>query len=186
MLLPVRGKLLCQVINRDRVLPSGLILPDRQRFEKQDNIARVLGVGDPAIDKKGKPIPTIVRRTDLVHYKEGFCKKLSYDGRKLVVLKQEEVIAIERGPEILALGSMVICKLIQEDTIGSIVVPDSVKQNSGDYYGEVIAVGSEFTDKSIKKGDKVIFLRGEGYRFRTWSREDLIAVKECWIYGRSK
>lgn len=201
MLLPVRGKILAEIISRERTLPSGLILPDKQRLEKKDNIARVLGVGDPVISNKGKPIPMIARRTDIIHYKEGFGKKLNYEGKKLIVLKQDEVIAIERIdapkyplplPEflklkvnIIALGSMVICKLVQEDTIGSIIVPDNVKQNSGDFYGEVVAVGSDFIDKSLKKGGKVIFLRGEGYRFRTWeSREELIAIKECWIYAK--
>lgn len=187
MLLPTRGKILAEIIGRERVLPSGLILPDKQRFEKRDNICKCLGVGDPGVDKKGNPIPMVVRRTDFLHYKEGFCKKLTYEGKKLVILKQEDVICIERNGQILALGSMVICRLVQEDKIGTIIVPDNVKQNSGGFYGEVVAVGPDFMDKSLKKGDKVIFLRGEGYRFRAYeSREELISIKSEWIYGRSK
>lgn len=151
-------------------MSSGIILPDRAKSEKKDNICKCLGVGG---DIK------VIRRTDILHYKQGFGKKLIYEGEKYIVLTQEEVIAIERDV-VVAPENLIICKLVQEERIGRIVVPDNVKQNSGDYFGEVVASSRD----EIKKGDKIVFLRNEGYRFRTLDREDLISIKMKWIYGR--
>lgn len=173
MITPTRGKVLCEVVTRERVLPSGIILPDRQRLEKKDNICQCLGVGDEV---------KVIRRTDIIHYKENFGQKIRWEGKLYVFLKTEEIIAIER-PEIIALGSTVICKLVQEEKIGTFIVLENVRQNSGDYYGEVVAVGPDFPDK-LERGDRVIFFRGEGYRFRTLDRVDLICLQAKWIGGK--
>ena len=95
------------------------------------------------------------------------------------------MIAIEREGKVIAVDSMVIIRLHYSEKMNNLIVPENAKQNSGDYYGEVISVGPEYLDKSLKKGDKLIYLRNEGYKFTTFeTREELYAVKSCWIYGR--
>ena len=174
-MIPTRGKILCEVMARDRLLPSGIWLADKMKSEKKDNVAMVKGVGDGVKE---------IRRTDIVHYKQNFGQKIMWEGKQLIFLKPEEVIAIERDIGIMALGSNVICKLIQEEKIGTMIVPEMVRQNSGDYHGEVVSVGKDFPDK-LTKGDKIIFFRGEGYRFKTFEgREELISLQAKWIGGK--
>ncbi len=178
MILPTRNKILCELVSREKVLRSGIILPDRVWREKKENVCRCLGVGDGV---------KVIRRTDLAHHKIGFGVRFEYEGKKLIALKAEEVICVERGDEIIALGSTIIAKLIYEDKMGSIIIPDQVKQNSGGFWGEVKAIGPDFVDKDLSVGDKINFLRGEGYTFRSYmGRKDLHCIQEKWIYGRSK
>jgi len=187
MLLPTRGKLLAEVISRERMLPSGLVLPDKQRLEKKDNICRCLGVGEPGISPKGKPIPMIARRTDIIHFDHVSVRnRFTYENRKYLVFTNNEIIAIERDGEIIAPRSNVICKLTYAEKVGKIIIPENVKVNSGDFWGEVVAVGPDYPDTNLVKGDNIYYLRSEGYRFRTLGREDLLSVQEKWIYGRSK
>lgn len=175
MIIPIKDKILGEVINREKVLPSGIILPDKQKLEKKDNVCRCLGVGSEV---------KLAKRGDIVHYKEGFCQKLTYEGKALVFIKDQDVIAIEREGHILAVGSMVIVRLeYSKLSEGGIEIPDCALQNSGEFVGEIVSAGIDFPDR-LKKGDKVIYLRNEGYRFRTMAREDLLAVKSCWVYGK--
>jgi co-chaperonin GroES (HSP10) len=183
VILPTRGKALCEILSRDRQLASGLWMADKQRHEKKDNVARCLGVGDLAY----KQDPWEVRRTDIIHFKQGFGKKFDWEGRKLIALKPDEIIAVEREGQVIAVGKTVICKLRYAEKLGSIIVPDNAKQNSGDYVGIVISVGKGFKDKSLKAGDEIIYLRNEGYRFRMYEgREELLSIKECWCYGKQQ
>lgn len=186
MILPYRGTYLCEVLGRHRQLASGLWLADRIKSEdKKDNVCRCLGVGDPLVGKKGKVIPTVARRTDIIHYKQNFGKKFEWEGKRLISLKTDEIIAIEREEKVLAVGSMVITKLQYAEKMGSFYVPDNAKQNSGDFTGEVVSVGPDYPDKSLRVGNRIIYLRGEGYKFRTYeTRVELRAVKEVWIYGK--
>lgn len=224
MLLPTKGKIICEVILRERQLPSGLWMADKQRLEKKDNVARVLGVGDPAIkdcylcherrwtrppckyiNKKtgklkdsskkckayGKLDTIIAKRTDIIHFRNGHGIKLKHGEKQYVMLINDDVIALEgelnngQSTWIKAVGSIVIVKLHYVEKIGSIIVPENAKQMSGDCHGEVISVGPDYPDKGLKQGDKLIFLRNEGYRFRGYyDRQDYHAVKERWIYGR--
>jgi len=174
MIVPTKNKILCEVVLRERKLPSGLWLTDRIKNEKKDNVARCIGVGK---DIKG------VRRTDLVHFKAPFARRLTYNGKNLLVLKEDEVIAIERDGEVKAVGNMVIAKLEYSKKIGSIIVPDNAKQNSGDFIGKVVSCGPDYP-VDLPKDTSLVFLRNEGYRFKTYdTREELIAIKERWCYA---
>jgi threonine dehydrogenase-like Zn-dependent dehydrogenase len=87
---------------------------------------------------------------------------------------------------ILATGSMVIVRLKYQEKIGSFYVPDNAQAFSGEFWGEVVAVGPEFNDKSLKVGDRLSYLRAEGYRFVTFCRDEtLFAIKERWCYARA-
>lgn len=175
-MIPTRGKVMCKIINREKVLPSGIIIPDRVKSEKKDNVAECIGVGDGV---------KMARRTDLIHYKENFGQKITYEGRRLLFLKEDEIIAIERCGVILALGSMVIVKLKLDEKIGTIIVPEKTREISGNFSGEVVSIGPDFMDNRLKVGEEIVYLRAEGYRFRTYeTRENLLSVKDKWVYAR--
>lgn len=179
MLKPLRDTIICEVLARTRRLASGLWLAEKIKSEdNKDNVVRCIEVGE-GMDKSWAG--------SIVHYKQQFGKKFTYESRKLISLKKDEIIAIEKDDKVIAVGSMVIVKLQYAEKSGSIWIPDNAKQNSGDFTGEVVSVGPEYPDKDLKRGDRIIYLRGEGYRFRTYEgRQDLKAVKEKWIYGVDK
>ncbi len=188
MLVPKRGTYLCKVIDRIKELPSGLFIADKIKSDRNDNFARCIGMGNPAIDKKGKSKPLLPCRGAIIHYKMNFGKKFNYEGKHYISLKEDEVIAIERDDGLHAIGSMVIVKLIYQEKQGSIYMPQgATQQNSGEYYGKAISIGPDYPDKNLRVGDKVVYLRSEGYAFRPYNNIDtkeLLAVKECWIYGK--
>lgn len=205
--MPARDKYLCELLSRQRVLPSGLILTDRIKDEKNDTVCKCLGVGDPGVKdcylchdrthckKKcaelGKPLPIVARRGDVIYFKRNFGVRIKYEGRKYVFLRNQDIIAIERQPEegayhnLIAVGSMVIVKLKYAEKQGRIVIPDSAQLYSGDYHGEVVSVGPDYPDKRLKAGDRLVYLRNEGYEFQGYfDRERYYSVKEKWCYGK--
>jgi co-chaperonin GroES (HSP10) len=214
MIVPARGKILATKISREKVLDSGIVIPDRLKSEKIDNCARVLGVGSPTpktcylchdkprckllrkgrhCKEHGKIMPITARRGDIIHYKEVFAQKLRYEGQDYVFMTAESVIAIEgelnngKATWIQAVGSMVIIKLIRENNVGSIVLSDGAKVLEGDYFGETISIGPDFHDKSLKAGDKLFYNRDEGYRFIGFNdRQDYLAIKERWACAKEK
>ncbi len=206
MIIPTRGKILAVKISREKVLSSGIIIPERLKGEKIDNVARVLGVGSPArkscylchdktacklirkgryCKEHGKVMPMIARRTDIIHYKEPFAQKLRYEGQDYIFLTSEAIVAIEREEKMQAVGSMVIIKLVRQENVGSIILSDGAKTLEGEFYGKVISVGPDFPDKSLKSGDKLHFLRDEGYRWTSYyAREEYLSIKEKWVAAR--
>ena len=173
MIVPCRGKLLCEVTSREKVLPSGIILLDKQRHEKKDNVARCIGVGEGV---------EIARRTDLIHFR--YCSqnhRFKWEGKTLLSVLASEVIAIERD-KIIAPKDRVIVKLVREESIGSIILSDGAKVLEGKFYGEVVDDGAGL---DLKPGDRIAYVRDEGHRFTTYgTREDMVSVRERWVCGR--
>ena len=166
MLYPVKGKYVCEVLKRPLKIGS-IYLPDKN---EKDNCARDIHTGN------------------ILHYKLANGKYFTYEGKKMVSLREDELIAIEDdGGKLKALGSMVICEVNYEEKIGSIFIPDGAKQNSGEFSGKVVAVGEKFMDKDLTPGNEIIYLRNEGYVFRKFygnDRERFVSIKECWVYGK--
>jgi len=226
MLIPSRGKYLCEILSRTRFLEkSNLWLAEKLKEEKKDNVSRCLGVGEATIKDcylchdrklckyicrkenpskncyfcrhqpyciqrcrdKGKVMPVLAKRGDIVHFKSVFGQKLTYEGKKLIMLTNDDIISIEdNAGNISAVGSMVIVKLVRKNNIGSIILSDGAKVLEGEFYGEVVSRGPDFPDKSLKVGDNITFLRDEGYRVKGFNdRQEYYVVKERWVYGRS-
>jgi co-chaperonin GroES (HSP10) len=78
---------------------------------------------------------------------------------------------------------MVVVKVEYAFKSKSIIIPETAKRDSGEYWGEVVSVGPEYPDKSLKAGDKIIFDRNEGYKIRPYYgdwKEEFYAVKQRW------
>ena len=208
MIVPTRGKILAVKVSREKILESGIVIPDRLKSEKTDNVARVIGVGDSAIktcylchDKprckllhkgqhckeRGKVMPMLARRTDIIHYKEVYAQKLRYERQDYIFLTGESIIAIERDEKIIAVGSMVIVKLIRKKEVGRIILSDGAQVSEGEYYGQVVSVGPDFPDKSLKAGDRLHYMRDEGYRFAGFNdRQEYLSIKAQWCAGKEQ
>lgn len=203
MLLPTRGKYLCKPLSRDRKLASGLWLADKIKSEKTDTVCRCIGVGEPTIKEcylchdlpmckkrkcksKGKTLPIIAKRTDILHFKRAFGVRIRYENEPYILLKNQDIVAIEDDSgRISAPGSLVIVRLQYATHAGMIEIPDSAKMYNGDYWGEVISVGPEYPDRSLGVGDKIAYMRNEGYRFKGFKdRQEYFSIKEKWIGGK--
>lgn len=93
MVQPTRGKLLCELLSDITELPSGLVLA--RTVKEKRHRAKVLSVGAPGLDRKGKLVSIMARPGDIVHFKQGFGTPLTYEGKKLVFLRNDEVLAVE-------------------------------------------------------------------------------------------
>lgn len=174
---PIKDKYICEPLSRQRQLASGLWIADRIRDEKKDNVARCLYTSDD-----------LMKPGDIIHYKHAFGIKLKWNDKKMVVVNKKDIIAIETDT-LKALGSMVIIRVIHKDKIRGIIVPDQAKSLSGEYWGDVIAVGPDYPDKDLVPGDRMLYMRNEGYKFTPYDtnkfgRNVLYAVKEVWTAAR--
>lgn len=62
-----------------------------------------------------------------------------------------------------AVNDDVIVKLIHEkESTHGIIIPDQAKAADADFYGIVVSVGPE-NKEGLKKGQKVLFMRHEGF-----------------------
>ena len=79
---------------------------------------------------------------------------------------------------------MVIVKVEYALQSQSIIIPDQAKREGAEYWGVVQSVGPEYPAYELKKGDKIVFNRGEGYRIRpyygNWN-EEYYAVRNRWV-----
>jgi co-chaperonin GroES (HSP10) len=159
-------------ISRIKKLKSGLYLAQTMKEDIKDNFAL-------RIDGKYKGA--------YIHYKLNFGSKFRYEDKDYVSIKTGDIIAIEREGEIIAPGSLVIVKLQYASMSQSIVIPDSAKAQSGEFTGQVISVGPDYPDRTLKIGDHIFYLRAEGYKFTSYaSRQEYLSVKECWVYGKTR
>lgn len=83
-----------------------------------------------------------------------------------------------------ALRDDVIVKVYYEEKSGSIYIPEgkALRERITNFYGEVISIGAD-CKLDIKPGDKVIFPRREGRKFRV-EGEYYYRLKERWVYAK--
>ncbi|MCQ9208920.1 MAG: co-chaperone GroES [Omnitrophica bacterium] len=82
-----------------------------------------------------------------------------------------------------ATRDIVIVKIVYAEKMQGLYVPDQAKQYSGKMWGEVRAVGPEYPDKSLRIGDKLLFVRHEGVPV-DHEGERLWALKEIYCLGK--
>ena len=93
MIQPTRGKFYCEVIKEEEITPSGIIIKADEKPIK----ARVISVGVPQMDKKGKPIRPCAKPGDSVYYKRGFGKEVVMDRKRYIFLKNDEIVGVENA-----------------------------------------------------------------------------------------
>lgn len=160
MIIPLRGKLLVEIIPDAKKTESGLFLAET--VEEVPHRGVILELGSPWQDDKGKEWPWGLVEGEIVHFKRNWVAQQG----KYIILKRDEIFAID-GPK--AVRDLVIIKRVYEGKIGnsSIVLPDGlgIQSNYEDFYGLVISVGPE--DKmGIKIGDRLIYSRNEGVEIK--------------------
>ena len=92
---PLSDYLLIEPLEKETVLPSGIVVPDTAKDEPSEG--KVLAVGSGKKDEKGNLIPVQVSVGSVVMYKKWGGTEIKAEGKELLLVKEEDVIAIIEG-----------------------------------------------------------------------------------------
>ena len=95
MIIPTRGYTYAEILKEETMSASGKVILART-IKEIPRKARVIAVGKPVIDKKGKEINPPAQVGDLVHFKRtDVGVHYEQEGKKYIFLKNEEITARE-------------------------------------------------------------------------------------------
>lgn len=178
MYIPLRGKIFVEAISNLRQTASGLYLADT--VKDVPHRGKVIALGKPFMNKKGKDIPWDIKENDIVHFKRNWTgnKDTHY------LLLRDDVFAKD-GPK--AVRDLVIVKRVYEGKIGNstIQIPDGlgIRSNYESFHGIVVDVGIE--DKmGINVGDRLLYHRNEGSEVKLTNGEIYFSLKPRAILAR--
>lgn len=88
---PLSDRVVILPLEQESVTKSGIIIPDTAK--EKSHKGKVLVVGEGKFED-GKLLPMVVKVDDFVLYREYAGDEVKVDGQKVIVLKQEDIIAI--------------------------------------------------------------------------------------------
>lgn len=91
-LRPLGDRLVVEPKEREETTASGLILPETAKEKPQEG--QVLAVGPGRRDDDGERIPMDVAVGDVVLYAKYGGTEVKIDGKKLLILKESDILAI--------------------------------------------------------------------------------------------
>jgi len=91
-LKPLADRVIVEPIEREETTASGIILPEMAKEKPQEG--RVLAVGPGRRDEDGKFIPMDVKEGDTVLFAKYAGTEVKIDGKKLLILKEADILAI--------------------------------------------------------------------------------------------
>lgn len=86
----------------------------------------------------------------------------------------------------IAPRDMVIVKVVYKEKIGSLVIAETFggKENTQDYYGEVVSIGPLCPFRGqVKEGEKIMFHRNEGIKVKDENGNEFISLKPRAVLG---
>ena len=92
---PLSDYLLIEPLEKETVLPSGIVVPDTAKDKPSEG--KVLAVGPGKKDEKGNVSPVQVTVGSVVMYKKWGGTEIKAEGKELLLVKEEDVIAIIEG-----------------------------------------------------------------------------------------
>jgi chaperonin GroES len=91
-LKPLGNRLVVEPLEAEEVTPGGIVLPETAKEKPQKGT--VLSIGPGERDDKGKRIEMDVQTGDTVLYAKYAGTEIKVDGKKLLILKETDVLAI--------------------------------------------------------------------------------------------
>jgi len=91
-LKPLQNNVLVQRLEKEERTASGIIIPDSAKEKPQQ--AKVVAVGDGAINEKGEKVAVNVSVGDIVLIKNWGGDEVKVDGEELLILKDTDILAI--------------------------------------------------------------------------------------------
>lgn len=92
---PLSDYLLIEPLQRETTLPSGIVIPDTVKEKPQEG--KVVAIGNGRRDDKGNIIPLQVRAGDVVMYKKWGGTEIKAEGKELLLVKEDDILAVIEG-----------------------------------------------------------------------------------------
>ena len=96
-LKPLGDRVVVEPIEQDEMTASGLVLPETAKEKPQKGT--VVAVGPGARDEAGKRIAMDVNTGDIVLFAKYAGTEFKMDGKKLLILKESDLLAIVESEE---------------------------------------------------------------------------------------
>ncbi|GAA5343028.1 MAG TPA: co-chaperone GroES [Anaerolineaceae bacterium] len=91
-LKPLGSRLVVEPIEEEEVTSGGIVLPETAKEKPQKGTVLAIGPGDR--NDKGERIPMDVKVGDKVLYAKYAGTEVKYNGKKLLILRESDVLAI--------------------------------------------------------------------------------------------
>jgi len=92
---PLFDYLLVEPMQKDTTLPSGIVIPDTAKEKPLEG--RVISVGSGKRDDSGNRIPMEIKAGDVVMFKKWGGTDIKLDGKDMLLIKEEDILAIVEG-----------------------------------------------------------------------------------------
>ncbi|MFH1446787.1 MAG: co-chaperone GroES [Chloroflexota bacterium] len=89
---PLGNRLVVEPIEQEEVTAGGIVLPETAKEKPQKG--NVLSVGPGDRNDKGERVPMDVEKGDVVLFAKYSGTEIKYDGKKLLILRESDVLAI--------------------------------------------------------------------------------------------
>ena len=89
---PLANYVLIEPLDKETTLPSGIVIPDTVKEKPQEG--KIISVGPGGRDEKGNRIPMEVKVGDTVMYKKWGGNEVKLEGKELLLVKEEDILAI--------------------------------------------------------------------------------------------
>lgn len=91
-LKPLGDRLVVEPMEQEQTTPSGLVLPETAKEKPQEG--EVIAIGPGRLDDNGNRVAMDVAIGDRVLYAKYGGTEIKIDGKKLLILKESDVLAI--------------------------------------------------------------------------------------------
>jgi chaperonin GroES len=91
-LKPLGSRVVVEPIESDEVTAGGIVLPETAKEKPQKG--KVLSIGPGERDEKGTRVPMDVKPGDVVLYAKYAGTEIKVEGKKLLILKESDLLAI--------------------------------------------------------------------------------------------
>ncbi|WP_010632552.1 co-chaperone GroES [Sporolactobacillus vineae] len=92
MLKPLGDRIVIEPQEKEEKTASGIVLPDSAKEKPQEG--RVVAVGAGKVSDKGERIALDVKEGEKVIYSKYAGTEVKYDGKKYLVVRQDDVLAV--------------------------------------------------------------------------------------------
>ena len=94
-LKPLGGRVIVEPIEQDEITAGGIILPETAKEKPQEGKILAAGPGDR--DEDGERIAMEVKVGDKVLYAKYSGTEVKVDGKKLLILRESDILAVVEG-----------------------------------------------------------------------------------------
>lgn len=94
-LKPLGDRLVVEPLEQEERTASGIVLPETAKEKPQQG--KVLAIGPGARDEQGQRIKLDVQVGDVVWFAKYGGTEIKLDGKKLLILKESDILAIVEG-----------------------------------------------------------------------------------------